>query len=177
MKNFHQNLLVVLASALCALCVYQWHGQTRQRTQIERLNQLVYEKSLAIRNDTNSLSLLNHQVAQMDARITELKRTVETNEQFVAVQRREISRLQAADEALTNRIVEYQNAVDSLEAKLKEAYGGIRKQNESLAELVAQRDEFVKKYNDSVKERNEIVAKYNDLAAQVEKQQSGGGSK
>src|ERR1019366_6988763 len=106
MKNFHQNLLVVLASALCALCVYQWHGQTRQRTQIERLNQLVYEKSLAIRN---------HQVAQMDARITELKRTVETNEQFVAVQRREISRLQAADEALTNRIVEYQNAVESLE--------------------------------------------------------------
>jgi chromosome segregation ATPase len=113
----------------------------------------------------------------MDARITELKRTVETNEQFVAVQRREISRLQAADEALTNRIVEYQNAIDSLEAKLKEAYGGIRKQNESLAELVAQRDEFVKKYNDSVKERNEIVAKYNDLAAQAEKQQSGGGSK
>ncbi|MGD0615244.1 MAG: hypothetical protein ABSA69_07380 [Verrucomicrobiota bacterium] len=174
MKNFHQNLLILLASALCVLCVYQWHGQTRQRTQIESLNQLVYEKSLAIRDDTNSLALLNHQVAQMDARITELKGTVETHEQFVAVQRRAINSLQAAGEALTNRIVEYQNAVDSLEAKLKEAYAGIGKQNESLAELVAQRDEFVRKYNDSVKERNEIVAKYNDLAARVEKQQSGG---
>ena len=175
MKNFHQNLLIILASALCALCAFQWHSQTRQRNQIESLNQLVNDKNLAIRDATNSLAILNHQVAQMDARITELKGTVETNEQLVAVQRREMNRLQATDESLTNRIAEYQDAVDSLEAKLKEAYAGIRKQNASLAELVAQRDEFVKKYNDSVKERNEIVAKYNDLAAQVEKLQSGAG--
>ena len=28
MKNFQQNLLIVLALGLCGLCVYQWYGQT-----------------------------------------------------------------------------------------------------------------------------------------------------
>jgi uncharacterized coiled-coil DUF342 family protein len=37
--------------------------------------------------------------------------------------------------------------------------------------LVAQRDELVNKYNDSVKERNDIVEKYNQL---VEKLQPAG---
>jgi uncharacterized coiled-coil DUF342 family protein len=43
-----------------------------------------------------------------------------------------------------------------------------------LKELVAQRDEFVTKYNDSVKERNDLVAKYNSLAEQVRKALSAG---
>jgi hypothetical protein len=39
------------------------------------------------------------------------------------------------------------------------------------------REEFVKKYNDSVKERNEIVARYNELVARMEKGQGGSGAK
>ena len=69
-----------------------------------------------------------------------------------------------ADEACTDA---------SMIPQLKEAYDGIRKQNEAMKELVAQRDEFVKKLNDSVKERNDVVAKYNDLAAQAAKLQGG----
>src|SRR5580693_7509948 len=163
MKNFQQNLLVVLAIGLCALCTCQWYGQTLQRNQIQTLNQLVYDKSVAIRDYTNSIATLNHQIAQMDARITDLRDTAVTNEQLMVAQRREFSALQATS--------------DVLEAKLKEAYDGINKQNETIKEVVAQRDEFVKKFNDTMKERNEIVAKYNELAAQVEKQQGGGGKK
>ena len=62
------------------------------------------------------------------------------------------------------------------EAKLKDAYAGIEKQNEALTNLVAQRDDLVQKYNDEVKDRNDIVAKYNDLAKQFEKLQSGSGN-
>jgi uncharacterized coiled-coil DUF342 family protein len=83
--------------------------------------------------------------------------------------------LQAATDGLTNQIAEYRSVVESLQGKLKGAYGGIQKQNEAMKELVVQRDEFVKKLNDSVKERNEIVNKYNDLAARVEKLQPKGG--
>ena len=64
--------------------------------------------------------------------------------------------------------------MDTLEAKLKEAYAGIEKQNETITNLVAQRDDFVKKFNDEVKDRNDVVAKYNELAEQVKKQQGGG---
>jgi hypothetical protein len=54
-----------------------------------------------------------------------------------------------------------------LEAKLKDAYAGIEKQNEAITNLVTQRADFVQKLNDSVKDRNDIVAKYNDLIKKI----------
>ena len=112
-------------------------------------------------------------IAQMDARITQLKAEVKTNAELVITQQREINRLQATTAGFTNQIAEYRSAVESLQAKLKEAYAGIQKQNEAVKELVAQRDEFVKKYNDEVKDRNDIVTKYNEFVAQVAKSQRG----
>jgi predicted nucleic acid-binding Zn-ribbon protein len=174
MKSFQQNLLVALALGLCALCAYQWYAQTRQRNQVDSLNRLVYGKALAIRDYTNSISALNHQVAQMDARITELKETLKTNRARVDLQAREIDTLKMNGEALTNTVSQYKEAVAALESKLKDAYDGIKKQNDALKELVSQRDEFVRKYNDSIKERNDLVAKYNDLVDQVKQAQSNG---
>ena len=116
---------------------------------------------------------MDGQITQMDARITQLKSEARTNADMVITEKREINRLQAAADGLTNQVAEYRSAVESLQGKLKEAYGGIQKQKEAMKELVAQRDEFVKKLNDSVKERNDVVAKYNDLAAQAAKLQGG----
>lgn len=174
MKSFQQNLLIVVALSLCGLCIYQWHGQTVQRNDIQKLEQTVYDKSAAIQGYTNSISATDAQIAQMDARLTLLKAEAKTNADLIVTQRREINRLQATADGLTNQIAEYRSAVESLQGKLKEAYAGIQKQNEAMKELVAQRDEFVKKYNDEVKDRNDIVNKYNDLAAQVEKLQPKG---
>ncbi len=174
MKQLQQNLLIALAICLCGLCAYQWYYQTLQRTQMGSLNQLIYEKSVAIRDDTNSIVTLNHQVAEMDARLTELRGTAKTNEAAILDQKEELARLQTANGALTNEIAQYKDAVGTLTNKLAEAYAGIEKQNAALKELAAQRDELVKKYNDEVKDRNDVVAKYNELAAQVQKLQGGG---
>lgn len=177
MKNLQQNLLILVALSLCVLCVYQWYGQTLQRNDIQKLEQTVYVKSEAVQASTRSIQTMEHLIAQMDARITELKAEAKTNAEFVITQKRQISQLQAAADGLTNEIAQFKLAVERLEGKLKEAYDGIQKQNGAMKELVAQRDEFVKKFNDSVKERNEIVAKYNDLVAQVEKLQASGAKK
>jgi chromosome segregation ATPase len=174
MKSFQQNLLIVLALGLCGLCVYQWYGQTAQRIQIEKLNQAVYQKAAAIQGYTNSIHAMDAQIAQMDARLSELRTTAKTNDQLILTQKREIARLLSANEDLTNEIAEYKKGVATLEAKLKDAYDGIKKQNEAIKELVAQRDEFIAKFNDSVKDRNGVVAKYNDLIDKVTKQQNGG---
>jgi chromosome segregation ATPase len=173
MKNFQQNLLITLALGLCGLCVYQWYGQTAQRTQIQKLNQAVYDKAVAIRDYTNSIHAMDGQIAQMDARLTELKEQLKTNEQAALSQRREITRLLSTSDGLTNEVAEYKKGVVTLEAKLKEAYDGIKKQNDAIKELVAQRDEFISKYNDSVKDRNSVVAKYNDLVEKVNQLQNG----
>jgi chromosome segregation ATPase len=172
MKNFQQNLLIVLALALCGLCIYQWHDQTVQRDEIQTLNQRVYDRDAAIQGYTNSIATLNHQVNQMDASLTEMKADAATNEQLVISQKAQIEQLQFQNENFTNEIAQYKDAVSTLESKLKDAYAGIEKQNESITNLVAQRDDFVKKFNDEVKERNDVVDKYNDLVKQVQQQQS-----
>lgn len=173
MKNFQQNLLITLALALCGLCAWQWYEQTIQREEITTLNGIVYQKNADIQNDTNSIATLNHQVEQMDVRITEIKSVAATNELLVVEQKREISKLQFENLNLTNEITQYKQAVDTLTAKLKDAYADLGKQNEAITNLVAQRDEFVRKYNDEVKDRNDVVAKYNDLVSQMQKRQGG----
>jgi len=171
MKNFQANLFIVLAIGLCSLCVWQWYEQTVQRTEIQTLNRIVYDRNAAIQGYTNSIATLNHQVNQMDTRLTEIKAVVATNEQLIISQKAEIVQLQFANETATNEIAQYKAAVDALEAKLKEAYAGIDQQNGAISNLVAQRNDLVLKYNDEVKDRNDVVAKYNELAKQV---QSGG---
>ena len=173
MKNFQQNLLIVLALALCGLCVFQWYEQTIQRNAIEKLNRMVYDRDASIQNDTNSIASLNFQVNQMDARISAIKAAAATNEQLVISQKAQIVELQFQNENLTNEIAQYKSAVDDLAAKLKDAYAGIEKQNEAISNLVAQRDDLVTKYNDAVSNRNDVVVKYNDLVKQLEKQNGG----
>lgn len=174
MKGFQENLLVVVALGLCGLCVYQWRGQTNQRSQIETLNQTVYDKSAEIQSYTNSIKTMDQQIATLGLQIADLRQNAKTNEALMAEQKTEIAMLQSVTEGLTNQVAQYKKAVGALEVKLKEAYDGINKQNDAMKELVAQRDDFVRKYNDSVKERNNVVAKYNELTAQIEKMQSGG---
>lgn len=171
MKNFHQNLLIVLALALCVLCAWQWYGQTQQRNQIESLAAALSQKLAAIQSHTNSIKMMDDQIAQMDARITQLKGTIKTNEDLILSQKRELNRLEAQNALLANQIAQYKSATDALEAKLKEAYDGVKKQDDAIKQLVAQRDEFVQKFNASVKERNAIVEKYNELVARIEKSQ------
>ena len=173
MKNLEQNLLIILALALCGLCVYQWRVQTIQRNEITVQNGMIYDRDVAIQGATNSIATMNHQIEQMDTQITAIKAAAVANEQLVVSQKAELTELRFANENLTNDVAQYQTAVNTLEAKLKDAYADIEKQNEVVTNLVAQRDEFVTKDNDSVKARNDVVAKYNDLVSQVQKQQGG----
>ena len=172
MKNFQQNLLIILALALCGLCAFQWYEQTLQRDEITTMNGILYAKNVAIQDATNSIATLNHQIAQMDARITQIKSAAATNDALVVTQRVGLAQLQFNNASLTNEIAQYEVAVDTLSAKLKDAYAGITQQNEAIANLVAQRDDFVKKFNNEVKDRNDVVAKYNELAAQMKKLQA-----
>ncbi len=168
MKNLQQTLFISLALGLCGLCVWQWYGQTLQRNELQTLEQNVYSKAAAIQGYTNSLANLDHQITQMDGRISQLKNEAKTNAGLAATWKREAARLQAADTGLTNEVAQYKTAVDNLETKLKDAYDAIKRQNDAVKQLVAQRDELVTKLNDSVKDRNDIVDKYNDLVRRIQ---------
>jgi septal ring factor EnvC (AmiA/AmiB activator) len=92
----------------------------------------------------------------------------------MVAQKRELGRLQIVTDGLNNELAQYKDAVGTLTNKLAETYAGIEKQNAALKELAAQRDDFLRKYNDEVTDRNNVVSNYNALAAQVGKLQGGG---
>jgi len=166
MKNFQQNLLIVLAIALCGLCAWQWYAETVQRKTIGELNQMVFDRNASIENYTNSITSLDSRVNEMDGHIASLKTTVATNEQMVVSQRTQIEQLQYDNGTFTNEIAQYKTAVETLESKLKDADAGIDQQNETISNLLSQRNDLVQKYDELATNRNDIVAKYNELVKQ-----------
>jgi chromosome segregation ATPase len=171
MKNFQQNLLILLALALCVLCACQWYAQTLQRNHIVSLDQAIFKQSTDIQGYTNSIKTMDAEIAASQARINDLKEQAMTNGQLILAQKRDLLRLQVNTDSLSNEIAQYQAVTNLLESKLQEAYDGIKKQNDAITRLVAERDEFVRKYNDSVKARNEVVEKYNQLADRLKQMQ------
>jgi uncharacterized coiled-coil DUF342 family protein len=165
MKNFQRNLFIVLAIALCGTCAYQWYLQSVQLNTIEKLNQIIFQKSSDIQGYTNSIKTMDADIDQLHDRIAHLKQAAVSNDQWATTEKREVARLQSASDLMTNELIEYKTAVDSLTNKLKEAYDGEK-------ELVAQRDEFVKKLNDSIKSQNDLTAKYNQLVDRFNKLQT-----
>jgi uncharacterized coiled-coil DUF342 family protein len=165
MKNFQRNLFIVLAVGLCGTCAYQWYLQDLQLNSIEEKNRIIYDKSAAIQDLTNSIKTRDDEINQLHDRITQLKQAAVSNDQWAITEKREVARLQSAGDIISNEIVQYKAAVDNLTNKLQEAFDGEKK-------LVAQRDEFVKKLNDSIQAQNDLTAKYNDLVERFNKLQA-----
>lgn len=165
MKNLQRNLFIVLAIGLCGICVYQWYLQARQLNTIERLDQIIYQKSADIQGCTNSIRSMDAEINQLHDRIAQLKRAAVSNDQWAITEKREVARLLSASDILSNEIVDYKTAVDGLTNKLKQAYDGEN-------ELVAQRDDFVNKLNESIKAQNSLTAKYNDLVGRFNRLQA-----
>ena len=176
MKTFQQNLLITLAFALCGLCAWQWHFQAGQRTRLVDQNQKIYDRDTAIQNYTNSLDKLSGQILQMDQTIAglngELKDALKTNGEFIILQKREIARLGASNDTLRGAISQYTNAVATLQSNLNLAYDGIKKQNAAVEQLVAQRDEFVRKYTNAVSQFNDLAEKYTNVVDRLNKLQA-----
>jgi chromosome segregation ATPase len=174
MKNFQQNLLVFLALGLCGLCAWQWYVQTLLHDEGQALQKTIFKQAGDIQGYTNSIKNMDAEIAGLSTRINELKHAAMTNEQTIFLQKREVSRLQSTGDMLSNQIVQYKGVVDQMESRLKEASTGIAKQNDAIKLLVAERDDTIKKYNESIKERNALAEKYNNLVDRFNKLQAAG---
>jgi chromosome segregation ATPase len=161
MKNPLETLFITLALGLCALCTWQWHSQVVQRKAMTALAQINYDESTAIQGYTNTINNMDHQIAQMDARISELRDALSSNTVTIVDLHQENGHLHIL-------VDEYSNAVVVLQGQMKQANESIRRQNEAMKDIVSQRDDFVSRLNASIKERNDIVTKYNELVKQLE---------
>lgn len=165
MKHFQRNLFIVLAIGLCGACAWQWYLQSLQLSQIEDLNKVIYQKSSDIQGYTNSIKTMDDEIAQFQGRIAQLKQAAVSNDQWAVSEKREVARLQSDGDFMSNELAQYKAAVEGLTNKLQQAYDGEK-------ELASQRDEFIKKLNDSIKAQNDLTVKYNDLVDRINKMQA-----
>jgi uncharacterized coiled-coil DUF342 family protein len=156
MRNIQRNLFILLAIALCGTCAYQWYLQSRQLDTIEKLNQTIFQQASDIQGYTNSIKTMDADISQLHDRVTLLKQAAVSNDMWAVTEKREVARLQSDGDLLSNEVVEYKAAIDGLTNKLQQAYDGEK-------DLAAQRDEFIKKLNDSIKAQNDLTLKYNHL--------------
>ena len=156
MKNTLQHLLIFFALGLCGLCTWQWFAQVQQHTTLTTLRQTIADQAVERQRSANSIAAMDKQIAQMDAHLTELKNTQQTN----AV---EILTLRTENQRLTATFEQSKAVTETRESRLKQA-------NEVIKNVTGQRDDFLKRLNTAIADRNEIVAKYNTLVQQVEGQ-------
>ncbi|MGO8702238.1 MAG: hypothetical protein ACLQVA_00355 [Candidatus Brocadiia bacterium] len=165
MKNPLQSLLIAFAIGLCALCTWQWHGQMLQQKRLDALSQSNYDQSVAIQGYVSSAKKMDDQIAQMDARLTELRATASSDKDA-------ISKLRAENTRLAGSVEQYSKVLAELEGRLKQADDAIRRQADSLKSLVQERDDYADRLNQSIKERNDTVTKYNALVKDFETTQN-----
>jgi hypothetical protein len=176
MKSFQQNLLIALAFALCALCVWQWHFQTVQRGWLAGRNKEIATRDTKIQGYTNSLDKMNQQITRMDQTLAglndDLQQALKTNSDFIIQQKRQIARLGASNDTLLGDIAIYTNAIATLQSNLDLAYGGIKTQNTNLELLAADRDKWYKMYTNTVNQYNDLVGKYTNVVDRLNKLQA-----
>ena len=153
MKNSLQNLLIGCALGLCVLCLWQWHVQVRQYRELAALPQTLANQSADIQRYTNSLAVLDLQIAQQVAQLRELRNSAHADQLDRLTLRGETNRLTAT-------LTQTQAAA---ELHIQQANATIRQQNELLKNLATQRDDYVKRLNEVILDRNAAVTKYNDL--------------
>ncbi len=158
MKITQQSLLIFLALGLCGLCTRQWYNQATQHAELTSLSQTIADQSAAVQQQKNSIAVMDTQIAAMDSHLTELKSTIKSNAA-------EILALRAENDQLTGTIVQYKQLTKTLESRVKQA-------NTIIKDITEQRDDFLKRLNETIQDRNEVVAKYNMLVKQLSDRQA-----
>jgi len=169
MKNFLQNLLIVLALSLCALIAFQWLRAARTRARLESLVNEVHNKAEAIQNLEGQLKRSDAEVQRLDALKTELAETVKSNRVEIARVSKELKK-SADDLDRSQRQIEvYKAAMDQANDNIRTQNEEIKKQNEQMKQFLADRNESVSNYNKLAADYNDLAKKWNDLQEQLKK--------
>jgi len=162
------NLLIVFALGLCGLCTFQWLREAKGRQTIQDLHNTRFKLESEIQQHTNTLRQMDVSIAELNLNITDLERTILTNEVQIQDLRTETNALANTNALLSAQLGVYTNAYLEATNRLTKAFDDIKKQNEIVDEVATQRNEFAEKLNACITERNEIVTQYNDLVKKVE---------
>jgi chromosome segregation ATPase len=164
MKNLLQNLLIFFALALCGLIAFQWVRETDLRKDIQKLNDMVHDKSQAIIDLESRLRHDEEEIQRLDGLKNELTATVKSNNLEIARLGKDLDKANIENQRKDKQIEVYKEALQTANDNIKKQNEEMKAQNDEMKKLAEDRNEIVKKFN-------KIAADYNDLAGKWNKQQ------
>lgn len=159
MKNFQQNLMVLLSLCLCGLSAFQWVRESRLQQKFKTLAGEVPVKAAAIQTIEGQLKRAKTEIERLDKLKTELTATINSN-------RAEILRLTAELERSQKQVEADKTAIIRANESIQTQNNTTTKQNELMKKLAAERNEAVEKFNKLAADYNELAKKWNELQEQ-----------
>jgi chromosome segregation ATPase len=162
MKNFLQNLLILLALCLCALIAFQWDRETKLQQDKQRLTDTIHDKLEAIQSLQGQLKRTEDEVKRLDKLKNELTEMGKSNRVEIVELKRDLEKANADIERNAKQIDVYRTALDKANESIKKQNEDIKTQNEEMKKLADERNETVVKFNKVVEEFNDLAKKWND---------------
>ena len=160
MSKLLQTVNFILALVLAGICLVQWRRERDYHAEIVKLDKTRQEQLITIAQNEKQIHGYQEDIADFKKRVEKMQASLEEQESVITSNRLQIARL----DSITNQMAQ---AIDAWKKGVADRDEAIKKQNDSIRKLAGERDDMVKKYNALAKSQNEVVEKYNDLVKQV----------
>ncbi len=178
MKAFLVNLLILFSITLCGFNAFQWYREAKLHGKMESLGQELFKKSSDIQTLQQTLQQNQEEIRRLDGFAENFRGMIRSN-------RLEITRLEGDADKLridyrmaTNRLAQadqYREAFDKANENLKKQNEIIQTQNTKMVEIVAERNDWVGRYNKLATDYKslgddytKVLGLYTNLVAQVQ---------
>lgn len=161
MKDFLQNLLVLLAVCLCALVAFQWVKEVRLKRRIEELGGAAQSRAEAIR--TLETKLANHagEIQRLEALRSGADGILKSNSLELSSMAAALGKARAELGGARQEIAGLRKAVGLANTNILTQNETIRRQNERLLQLAEERNRALSNYHILAGEFGVLAEKWN----------------
>lgn len=169
MSKFLPNLVMVLAFALCGLCVYQWNREVALRNDMARMNDDIYTKKETIQGLESNLRKSTDDISRLEQVRKDLTETRIANEKKIDNLTAEIEKVIRQKESSQEQLDTYKKALDTANESIRKQNEDIKRQNDIIQDVAKQRNEKTAELAKMVEDYNKVVKDYNKLVEDVNK--------
>jgi chromosome segregation ATPase len=162
MKSWLQNLLIVIALALCVVIALQGHQQSQRLKDLQTRQNTIDSQEEQIRDLNGVVKSRNEEIQRLEGIKATLTELVKSNRTEITRLRQDLDKADAEIARQLKQVGDFKAALEQANESIKQQNETIKQQNEQLVKLAAERNEFVEKYNKLAVEFNDLVKKWND---------------
>ena len=164
------GVLITLAAALCALCVFQWWDTARLRKLVEDERKVTRDVQVQLADKDQANKRYADEIARLEALRKDLDDSVKTNKAEVSRLKADLRRTDLDLGRATNSVNVFKEAYEKANEAIKQQNESVKEQNEAIKKIAEDRAELATKYNKLAEDYNKAVTDFNTLVEQVKKE-------